>query len=413
MTALLVLLLALPASASALTGAQLLTFGDYGEHTEISTQYEGQGIVFRDEDGFYPEIRWDSSSFTNPVLGGTFGFGSRISAQFVAPGTTTPATVENLAMDVGYIDDPGSTDLTVERTSGPSSFFADEYGFNHLALAANDITGFTVEDIDSEDRGWEIDNLEYTIPIPPPPPPPPPAPVAQPVCPKFLFYDSRGSGEAKGPISKPGSRFVLGFLQRMRALGDRGSIAQQQNPYDAVGVFGFNHDVINGLGAVLHSGEVGDYWKSVDEGEKRLTAFLKAQIASPCGSSKATKTVLLGYSQGAQVTGNVYERLYPHLSRAQQAQIGAVVLWGDPRYNPLDSGDRENRTLVGLLGPRLKFPDAQKVFSYCNTHDPICQEPLSPDVIAYYRGKEHSLYWTTDEAKNNGSAVASFLVKGG
>jgi hypothetical protein len=33
--------------------------------------------------------------------------------------------------------------------------------------------------------------------------------------------------------------------------------------------------------------------------------------------------------------------------------------------------------------------------------------------IALYRLKEHSLYWSTDEAKNDGSAVASFLVKGG
>jgi len=87
-------LLAAAPKASALSGTQLLTFGDYGEGTEVSTQYEAQGIIFKAEGGYYPEIRWDGSAYTNPVLSGTFGFGSPITAEFVVPGTTTPATVE-------------------------------------------------------------------------------------------------------------------------------------------------------------------------------------------------------------------------------------------------------------------------------------------------------------------------------
>ncbi len=396
-----------PARADAVSGPQLLTFGDYESGTEISTQYEGQGIVFKDESGLYPEIRWDESAFTNPVLSGTFGFGSPIGAQFVVPGTTMPASVENLAMDVGYIDEPGSTELVVERSSGgPTELFADEYGFNHLSVAGGEISGFHLEGIGEEPHGFELDNLEFTIP--PPPPPPAPAAAPAPRCPTYLFYDSRGSGEDKG-MSKPGGRLVLGFLQRLRSWKNRSSVAQETNPYEAVGVFGFNRDIINGIGAVLHAGAIGDYWKSVHHGEGDLARFVKRQVASPCGHSGATKLILLGYSQGAQVTGNVYE----DLSKSERAGVAAVVLWGDPRYNPLDrTADRDNRLLVGLLGPRAKFPDPGKVFSYCNTHDPICQEPLPKEVIAYYRGKEHSLYWTTDEAKNDGSAVASFLVKG-
>ncbi len=71
-----------------------------------------------------------------------------------------------------------------------------------------------------------------------------------------------------------------------------------------------------------------------------------------------------------------------------------------------------------LAGARPPFPDdakrgqGSKVFSYCNTHDPICQNGLEVPELLYYRLKEHSLYWTTDEAKNDGNAVASFLVKG-
>lgn len=197
-----------PADAAALSGTQLITFEGFSEHTEISTQYEGQGIVFAEQDGFYPEIRWDAASISNPVLGGTFGFGSSVGAKFVVPGTTTPATVENLAMDVGEIDDPGSTRLTIERTSGPSYLYADEFGFDHLLFVANDITGFTVESVDEDINGWEIDNLGYTIPPPPPPLPlpTPPAPVVTlpPSCPKYLIVDSRGSGEKKGILSPRG-----------------------------------------------------------------------------------------------------------------------------------------------------------------------------------------------------------------
>jgi hypothetical protein len=119
--------------------------------------------------------------------------------------------------------------------------------------------------------------------------------------------------------------------------------------------------------------------------------------------------ILLGYSQGAQVTGNVYQRLKP----GERRRIAAVVLWGDPRFNPLDlKANREDHPGVGLLGPRSRFPDPGKVFSYCNTHDPICQEPLSKAEYLHYRLKEHSLYWQSEQAENNGKAVASFLLQG-
>jgi hypothetical protein len=411
MTLLVVLLT--PTGAAALSGPQLLHFDDYPTGTEISTQYEGLGVLFKDEEGFYPEVRWDESASTNPVLSGTFGFGSAISAEFVVPGTSTPATVENLSMDVGYINEPESTQLVVDRVgAAPVTIFADEYGFNHLVANGGGIAGFQLEPVGEEPAGFELDNLQFTVPAPPPPPPPPPPPSPTPSCPRYLFYDSRGSGEKKGAISKPGSRLILGFLQRLHSLKKGGAVAQELNPYDAVGVFSFNKDLINGLGAVLHVGEVGDYWNSVRGGESDLEQFLKRQLSSPCGRSRATKVILLGYSQGAQVTGNVYEDLYPHLDKSERAQIAAVVLWGDPRYNPLDlKANQDNQFRVGLLGPRSKFPDPGKVFSYCNTHDPICQEPLPKEQLAHYRGKEHSLYWTTDQAKNNGSALASFLVR--
>lgn len=172
--------LLMPGSASALSGTQWIGFSEYPLGTEISTQYQGVGVVFRDEEGFFPEVHWDESASTNPILSGTFGFGSPISAQFVVPGTTTPATVENLAMDVGYVDEPGSTELIVEKTNGPFVLFANEEGFNHLFLGGGAITGFVLQPIEDEPAGFTLDNLEFTIPAPPPPPPPPPAPSPTP-----------------------------------------------------------------------------------------------------------------------------------------------------------------------------------------------------------------------------------------
>jgi hypothetical protein len=412
---------AMPAGAAAgLTGPQLLTFGEFPEGTPISSQYAPFGIVFSGEDGFEPEVRWDRSAVTNPVLSGPFGFGSMIEAKFVVPGTFTPTTVENLTMDVGYINEPGSTVVTVERTSGPTTLPADDYGFDHVGLVANDITGFRIESVEGEPAGWTLDNVAYFIPTPPPPPPPAPAPAVAPPppsCPAYAVFDSRGSGEGLGATSKPGKRFMVGFEQRLRSLGKPSTVAITNNPYPAVGVIGNWRDTLNGLGAVLGVHSVGAYDASENEGRKDVLSFLKSDLAGPCGAT--SKLVLLGYSQGAQATADAYEQIYGQLSAAQRKQIAAVVLWGDPRYDHKDTlADRDDRSLNGLLGTRPLLPnDAKhqnesKVFSYCNNHDIICQTfPLAE--IVYLRAREHQLYYTTDEAKNDGSAVASFLARGG
>jgi hypothetical protein len=420
-------LLLSPGGAAA-SGPQLLTFGEYLESTEISTQYEEQGILFDEEDGFYPEVRWDNSAYTNPVLSGTFGFGSTIDAQFVVPGTTTPATVENLSMDIGYINESGSTVLTVKRTSGPTTIFADEEGFNHLSLAANDITGFTVESVGDEPAGWTLDNLGYTIPAPPPPPPPPPPPQAAPLpveaapvgphCPTYAIYDTRGSGEPLGQTSNPGRDFTDGLKARFASLHHTVALSVLDNPYPAVGVWSWSpidpRQRLNGFGAFLHSSSIGAYKASEGKAESELKKLIAAQVGSPCTEEKGTKIILLGYSQGAEATGDVYGELGPR----ERHDIAAVVLWGDPEYNhadhpPRGGADRDFRELDGSLGTRGFFPEPEKVFSYCNEHDPICQWRLPAAVLAYYRLKEHDLYWKTDEAKNDGSAVASFLAGGG
>ena len=405
-------LLAAPASAGALSGPQLLTFDDYETGTEISDQYEEQGVLFREEDGLFPEIRWDESASTNPTLSGAFGFGSTIAAGFVTPGTTTPATVEGLSMDVGYINEPGSTQLVVEHAEGSySTVVADEYGFDHLTATESGISGFRLEATGEEPAGFELDNLEYTIPEPPPPAPPPPSPPA-PSCPGFVIFDSRGSGEAKDHVSHPARKFKRGFEARLRALHAPGATAIKTNRYPAVGVWSWNPlkvgERLNGVGAILGIHKLGAYRDSERKGETAVRSFVKGQVSSGCGHN-GTKIILLGYSQGAQATGNAYE----HLSARERRHVAAVVMWGDPLYNHSNHpADRDRRSKNGLLGTRRGLPDGFKVFSYCNKHDPICQWPLLPHQYAWYRGKEHSLYYKSKppEADNDGKEVASFVA---
>jgi hypothetical protein len=172
-------------------GSDMITFEGYEEGTPITNQYEADGILFS---GAAPEeppfIAGDGSSLTNPVLSGDPRFFGPIHGEFVVPGTSTPTTVNGLAMDVGYIDDPGSVTLTIITTTGSETLTANEEGFDHLETETTNITGFVVEEIDYEENGFEIDNVSFTpgspppapapaapAPLPPPPPASPPPPT--------------------------------------------------------------------------------------------------------------------------------------------------------------------------------------------------------------------------------------------
>jgi hypothetical protein len=171
---------ALPAQAVAFSGSQTLTFDEYGEYTPITTQYEGDGVIFSGSSiGEPPFITWDGSNPTSPVLSGEPRFHGTINAQFVAPGTPVQTTVNGLAVDVGYIDDPGSVQLRLNTTTGPIIVPAEEFGINRLESTASNIAGFSVEEAEYDSAGFAIDNLSFTPGTPPAPPAaaPPAAPA--------------------------------------------------------------------------------------------------------------------------------------------------------------------------------------------------------------------------------------------
>lgn len=203
-------------------------------------------------------------------------------------------------------------------------------------------------------------------------------------CPEYMVIDSRGSGEANGTVSPPGASFVAEF----RRLHPSSRVAVLWNPYPAVGLWGSISQILNLIGAGLKISLIGAYHASVADGTK----WLRTTIASEVTMCSTTRLLLTGYSQGAQVTGDVYQR---DIATTLRKHIVAVALFGDPYFDPKDrAADRGKyaRNKKGILGTRGAFGRGLPVLSYCRRHDPICQELESPLTLKKYGLKPHGNY---------------------
>lgn len=86
----------------------------------------------------------------------------------------------------------------------------------------------------------------------------------------------------------------------------------------------------NAIGAVISGGKANDYGKSVSLGRTELEGYLKKRTQK-CPNERI---VLGGYSQGAQVIGDVNSRLSSYASK-----IDFIALFGDPKlYLPEGEG---------------------------------------------------------------------------
>jgi len=205
-------------------------------------------------------------------------------------------------------------------------------------------------------------SCNLTAPSPPPPQPPPPTPA----CARFLIIDSRGSGQRALTLSAPGGRFVDAF----RAFYP-GQVQAIVNPYPAVG------GLQMWAGALLFPW---GYNGSVVAGKNWLSKEVASVNTGPC--KDVTKMILTGYSQGAQVTADVYQN-------GSTRNVLGVVLFGDPYFNPkdpaVDRGDYSRHPgRDGWFGARIRFGTEPgvvsrgRVISYCHDGDPVCQGPLPP-----------------------------------
>lgn len=130
--------------------------------------------------------------------------------------------------------------------------------------------------------------------------------------------DSRGSGEnniVHGHVIPEISPPAASFASELRHEHPSSSVSLISNPYPAVGLWGSVREVINLIGAGLGVGPLGAYHASVVAGENWLRTEIQNQV-NTCGGR--TNLILIGYSQGAQVTGDVYQR---SVSSAEKSDI--------------------------------------------------------------------------------------------
>ena len=173
-------------------------------------------------------------------------------------------------------------------------------------------------------------------------------------------------GDSVHGMGKPGAALAVALANKL----PRGEVSFLPIVYPAVGLLDNWRQIINAAGAGLHIGFLGAYTGSVKDGTAALHKTIDDEERI-CGSSE--KLVLVGYSQGAQVVGDVYER---DLTSAARKQVAGVVVFGDPYFNPRDSAaDRKGFDPIrhGALGTRPLYPTGAPVFSVCHDRDPICQ----------------------------------------
>jgi hypothetical protein len=156
------------AGQSATPSAVTITFSEFPVGTAITTQYSADdGIVFQgDSPGDTQFISSDADNPDSPELSGTPQFVGDVGARFVVPGTNEPATVDSVSMDVGYIDNPGSTQVNAYDSNGAllGSVVANQTGWNHLTLAFNGIASFIVTSTSDEAAGFGVDNVTFVPP---------------------------------------------------------------------------------------------------------------------------------------------------------------------------------------------------------------------------------------------------------
>ena len=137
-----------------------LTFNNYSLGTRISTQYQSSGIVFGGET--IPYITSDNANPTSPVLSGGSGFGSTLYGNLVNP-DGSDRTVSSLVLDVGYIDNPGSTEVLAYDSNGRllQTAVANAFGIVTITIRRAGIHSFLVRSTGVESSGWAIDNVSF------------------------------------------------------------------------------------------------------------------------------------------------------------------------------------------------------------------------------------------------------------
>jgi acetylxylan esterase len=150
--------------------------------------------------------------------------------------------------------------------------------------------------------------------------------------------------------------------------------------------------------AVNYPAALTPYEPSVTAGD----AAIKKQLEEEASKCPSQKIVLLGYSQGAQIVGDVLgggggnppylgvgdgPKSSPASSSATSHVVG-VIQYGDPRRIPNQSFDVGNDKGATGIFPRLSSQSlsafAPDIQSYCDTGDPFCAKGLNLEAHLDY-----------------------------
>lgn len=184
-----------------------------------------------------------------------------------------------------------------------------------------------------------------------------------------------------------------------------GTVRKFQVPYPATSAR------LQGLNPKVESNELASYGESSTIGLSRSLQ----RMAATHQACPATKFMLLGYSQGADIAGMAAARVASGAAEGMDADdIAAVALVADPGRAPVSEAGRQlapqstlygpvpagtladngeliitgntslNASRVGMRGARLESlnPLQGKLVSYCNAQDLVCNTPPNSAVPA-------------------------------
>jgi acetylxylan esterase len=154
--------------------------------------------------------------------------------------------------------------------------------------------------------------------------------------------------------------------------------------------------------AVVYPAELFNYESSVVKGD----AAVKKELTEEVERCPSQKIVLVGYSQGAQITGdalgggggNKANGFFrpgdgpptAPVSSAIASHVIGLVMYGDPRRMPGESFDLGTDPGAKGIFPRLTEPNqslkgfSSLIASYCDTGDPFCAGENNLEAHKHY-----------------------------
>ena len=197
--------------------------------------------------------------------------------------------------------------------------------------------------------------------------PPSQASASSSLCSNVITVVVRGSDEAAGTVTTTSAKSALYTYKG--GMGRPGPVATDLQSASAKRVYaaGLRYQAVIGWAGLAYN-------NSRHGGVVNLQKSLN-YLATQCPSSR---TVLVGFSQGAHVIGDALAKssgVRPNATA--RGKIAAVVLYGDPMYNPTEPFvNTKGLTKFGMLGTRttgdLKEFET-RLRSYCLAGDPACQ----------------------------------------